>query len=114
MPLSQNPIVEWPSELYHLLQGIQVTTDADGQCYGRIDTDVDRDTLFLLNDYEARVRSRQVRLRLTDSADECLVGEMNPLVGLGMAADPSRHISKVRISFHDIKDDSGFDPVPGT
>jgi hypothetical protein len=53
-----------------------------------------------------------VRLRLADSAEECLVGEMNPLVGLGAAADPSQHIGKVRISFHDVQDDSCIDPVP--
>jgi hypothetical protein len=53
-----------------------------------------------------------VRLRLADSAEECLVGEMNPLVGLGAAADPIQHIGKVRISFHDIQEDSCIDPTP--
>ena len=112
MPLSQNPIVEWPAELYHLLQGIQIVTSANGNCYGRIDTDVDRETLFQLNDFEARARHRRVRLRLTDSAEECLVGEMNTLLGLGAAADPAQHVSKVRISFHDVRDDSCIDPAP--
>jgi hypothetical protein len=83
MPLSQNPIVEWPAELHHLLQGMQIATGTDSQRYGRIDIDVDRETLFLLNDFEARVRHRQVRLRLADNAEKCLLGEMNPLVGLG-------------------------------
>jgi hypothetical protein len=69
---------------------------------------------FLLNDFEARVRHRQVRLRLADNAEKCLLGEMNPLVGLGAAADPSQHIGKVRISFHDVQDDSCIDPEPQT
>ncbi len=112
MPFSQNPIVEWPAELYHLLQGLQIATGANGNRYGRLDVDVDRETLFLLNDFEARVRHRQVRLRLADRAEECLVGEMNPLVGLGAAADPTQHIGKVRLSFHDVQDDSCIDPSP--
>jgi hypothetical protein len=111
MPLSQNPIVEWPAELYPLLQGLQIATGTDGQRCGRVEIDVDRETLFRLNDFEARVRHRQVRLRLADRAEECLVGEMNPLVGLGVAADPTRHIGKVRISFHDVQDDSCIDPA---
>ena len=112
MPLSQNPIVEWPKELYHLLQGIRIATGADGKRYGRIDIDVDREALFLLNDFEARVRHRQVRLRLAERVEECLVGEMNPLVGLGAAADPTQHIGKVRISFFDVQDDGCIDPAP--
>lgn len=111
MPLSQNPIVEWPTGLYPLLQDLQITTPAEGQRYGHIDIDVDSETLFLLNDFEARVRHRQVRLRLANST-VCLVGEMNVLVGLGESADPTRHIGKVRVSFHDIQDDSCVDPIP--
>jgi hypothetical protein len=42
------------------------------------------------------------------------VGEMNPLVGLGAADDPTQHIGKVRISFHDVQDDSCIDPEPQT
>jgi hypothetical protein len=114
MPLTQNPIVEWPAELHHLLQGMQIATGADGNRYGRIDIDVDRETLFLINDFEARVRHRQVRLRLADNAEECRVGEMNPLVGLGAADDPTQHIGKVRVSFHDVQVDSCIDPAPQT
>ena len=110
MPLSQNPIVEWPTECRHLLQGLQITTGPDGTRYGHLDLDVDSDTLFVLNDFEARVRHRQVRLRLADDA-ACLVGEMNVLVGLGAAADATRHIGRIRISFHDIQDDGCVDPV---
>lgn len=110
MPLSQNLIVEWPTEYRHLLKGLQIATGPDGTRYGRLDIDVDSEILFLLNDFEARVRHRQVRLRLGDSA-ECFVGEMNVLLGLGAAADPTRHISKIRISFHDIQDDSCVDPA---
>ena len=69
------------------------------------DIDVDRETLFTLNEFEARVRHRQVRLRLADSA-ECLVGEMNVLVGLDAAGNPSGQVGKIRISFHDIQDES--------
>jgi hypothetical protein len=115
MPLSQNhPIVEWPAEFHHLLQGMQIATGANGQRYGRIDIDIDRETLFLNNGFEARVRHRQVRLRLADNAEECLVGEMNPLVGLRAADDPTQHIGKVRVSFHDVQDDSCIDPEPQT
>ncbi|WP_114189205.1 hypothetical protein [Microvirga aerophila] len=102
MPFSQNPVVEWAAELYHLLQGLQIATGANGNRYGRLDVDVNRETLFLINDFEARVRQRRVRLRLADKAEECLVGEMNPLIGLGAAADPTQHISKVRISFYNV------------
>jgi hypothetical protein len=111
MPLSQNFVVEWPTELSHLLEGIQIAIGTDGKRYGRLDMDVDRETLFHLNDFEARVRHRQVRFRPADST-ECLVGEMNALVGLGAAANPARHIGKVRISFHDLQDDSCVDPPP--
>ena len=103
MPLSQNPIVDWPTELQPLLQDMRIVTGLNGQRYGRLDIDVDRETLFLLNEFEARVRHRQVRLSLGGSA-ESLVGEMNVLVGLGAAADPARHVGKVRISFHDLQD----------
>jgi hypothetical protein len=111
MPLTQNPIVEWPKEFRHLLAHIQVATGGDGKRYGHIDIDIDPETLFLLNDFEARVRHRQVRLRLADSAG-CLVGEMNVLVGLGAAVDPTRHASRIRISFHDLLDDDCVDRSP--
>ena len=103
MPLSQNPIVDWPTEFQPLLQDMQIGTGPGGQRYGRVDIDVDRETLFLLNEFEARVRHRQVRISLADSAGS-LVGEMNGLVGLGAATDPARHVGKVRISFHDLQD----------
>jgi hypothetical protein len=108
MPLSQSPIVEWPTELQHLLHGIQVASGAAGKRYSRIEIDVDPETLLLLNEFEARVRHRQVRLRETGSA-ECLLGEMNVLVGLGAAANPNQHVGKVRISFHNIQDDNCTD-----
>jgi hypothetical protein len=108
MPLTQNPIVEWPTEFHHLLAGFEVATGGDGKRFGRVDIDIDPETLFLLNDFEAHVRHRQVRLRLADSAD-CLVGEMNVLIGLGAAADTTRHASRIRISFHDLLDDDCVD-----
>ena len=82
---------------------MQIITGPDGQRYGRLDIDVDRETLFLLNEFEARVRHRRVRLRPAESA-RCFVGEMNVLVGLGAAADRAGHEGKVRISFHDLQD----------
>jgi len=110
MPLSQNPIVEWPTEIQHLLQGLEIVSCVDGKRYGRIDVDVGTETLFLLNDFEARVRHRQVRLR-PNGANKCLLGEMNVLIGLGASANPIQHIAKVRISFHDIRDDDCTDPT---
>src|SRR4051794_10555369 len=111
MPLSQNPIVEWPTELHPLLEGAQIAVGQESKRYCRIDVDVDRETLLLLNEFEARVRHRQVRLRLAGST-ECAVGEMNALIGLGGASDPARHVGRVRISFHDIQDDNCVDPPP--
>ena len=111
MPLTQNPIVEWPKEFQHLLAGIQVAAGEDGKRCGHIDIDIDPETLFLLNDFEARVRHRQVRLRSADSA-RCLIGEMNALVGLGAATQPAKHGSRVRISFHDLLDDDCVDRSP--
>jgi hypothetical protein len=111
MPLTQNPIVEWPPELQHLLTGIEVAAGGDGKRYGRIDLDIDPETLFHLNDFEARVRHRQVRIRTADST-LCLVGEMNALVGLGAATEPAKHGSRVRISFHDLLDDDCVDRSP--
>jgi hypothetical protein len=105
MPLSQNPIVEWPSEFSSLLDGAQIPVSTSGKRYCRIDVDVDAETLLLLNYFEGRCRQRQVRFELEGST-ECLVAEMNTLVGLGAAADPTRHVGKVRISFHDIRDDT--------
>ncbi len=111
MPLSQNPTVEWPTELRHLLEGLRFATHPDGRRSCWVDMDVDAQTLLLLNDFEARVRHRQVRLRLATNA-ECQVGEMNVLVGLGATSDPTRHICKIRISFHDLQDDPCVDARP--
>jgi hypothetical protein len=111
MPLTQNPIVDWPKELQHLLTGIEVATGGDGKRYGHVDLDIDSETLFLLNDFEARVRHRQVRFRPADGAG-CLLGEMNAIVGLGAAADPTRHGSRIRISFYDLLDEDGIDHPP--
>ena len=79
------------SALDHVLSEVQVAPVPDGKPYCRIDLDVDAETLLLLNEFEARARHRQVRLRLS-GRKACVVGEMNTLVGLGAAADPSRHV----------------------
>jgi hypothetical protein len=112
MPLSQNPIVEWPPELQHLLAGAQIAVGRESQRYCHVEVDVGRETLLHLNEFEARVRHRWVRLRLAGSP-ECTVGEMNALIGLGAASDPARHVGKVRISFHNLEDDNCVDPSPG-
>jgi len=103
MPFSQS-IVEWPASLEYLVAGIRIATGADGKRYGRIDVDVDAETLLLLNEFEARARHRHVRLRPAGVSD-CVIGEMNTLVGLGASSDPDRRGSRVRISFHDLKGD---------
>jgi hypothetical protein len=111
MPFTQSPIVEWPAKLNHLLDGVQIAAGQESKYFCRIDADVDRETLLLLNELEVHARHRQVRLRLAGSTT-CLVGEMNALIGLGAASDPSRHIGKVRISFHDIQGDDCTDASP--
>ncbi|MFL5530649.1 MAG: hypothetical protein ACJ8BC_01545 [Gemmatimonadales bacterium] len=106
MHLSQHPVVDWPAEFDHMIKGAQIAHGREGHRYCRIDLDVDRDTLHRLNEFEAHARHRCVRLKPADSA-ECLLGEMNPLVGLGEPSDPTRHIGKVRVSFHDLREDDG-------
>jgi len=112
MPLTQQNvvIVEWPANLHHLVEGAQIATGSNGHRYCRIDVDVDPETLLLLNLFAGHVRQHKVRLRPADSA-ECIVGEMNPLIGLGAASDPIRHIGKVRISFHDLQDNNCDGPA---
>jgi hypothetical protein len=109
MPYSSTPIIEWPSQLSYLLEGAQITSAPDGRRFCRIDVDIaDPKLLFLLNDFEAHSRQNKVRLRLAGS-DECIVGEMNPLLGMGAASDPTRGIGRVRISFHDMRADNCVD-----
>jgi len=103
MPLQHVPVVNWPTELDHLLAGAQIATGSEGKRYCLIDADVDARTLLAIHNFEARVRRRhRVQLRLAGSA-ECMIGEMNPSFGLGAPSDPTRHITKVRISFHDLQ-----------
>jgi hypothetical protein len=66
MSLSQDLIVELAAEFRHLLQSVENAIGADDNCHGRIDIDVDSETLFLINKFEARVRHRQMPLRLAD------------------------------------------------
>jgi hypothetical protein len=108
VPLTQSPIVEWPPELRYLLEGVQVAVGQEGKRYCRVDVDVDSETLLHIHEFESRVRHRQVRLR-PQGDTECVVGEMNPLIGLGAPDDPTRHIGKVRISFHDLQGDDCID-----
>jgi hypothetical protein len=108
MPFSHNAI-ECPSVLSPLVRDVPVTIGADGKRCLRIDVDVDGDTLLMLNEFEARARHRQVRLRPAGRTD-CVVGEMNTIIGLGPASDSTRHVGKIRISFHDLEWDDCIDP----
>ena len=94
------PPVAWPTTLTPLIQDMAVAPGSDGKGCCRIDVDVDPKTLFLLNEFEARARHRQVQIPLADGSG-CVRGEMNTLVGLGRASDPAK-VSKVRISFHNV------------
>jgi hypothetical protein len=102
MPLRQAP-VEWPTALAPLLQEAQIASGRDGKRVCRIDVDVDARTLLAIHEFEARLRHRPVQLKLAESA-ECVTGEMNPSFGLGPPSDRSRHIAKVRLSFHDLQE----------
>jgi hypothetical protein len=104
--------VEWPAQLESLVQDLQITPAAGNKSCCRVDVDVDRDTLSMLNEFEARARHRQVRIKLGGHS-ECIRGEMNTVIGLGNPSDPSRHVGKVRISFHDMVGDDCTDD-PGT
>ena len=112
MPYSHTAI-DWPRALDHVLSEVQVEPVQDGNPYCRVELEVDAETLLMLNEFEARARHRQVRLRLP-RGEACVVGEMNTLVGLGSASDPSRHIGRVRLSFHDLQSDDCVDPAAAT
>ena len=92
--------VEWPPALNPLIQGITVVPGHNNKGCCRIDVEVDAQTLLLLNLFEAHARHRQVQIPLPDGSG-CIQGEMNTLVGLGGASDPTK-VSKVRISFNKI------------
>jgi hypothetical protein len=109
MPFSHNAI-EWPAALQHVISDVPIAPGADGKPCFRTDVDVNNETLLLLNEFEARARHRQVRLRPSGRAD-CFVGEMNTVIGLGPPSDPTRHVGRVRISFHDLKGDDCVDPA---
>ena len=94
------PPVAWSTTLTPLIQDMAVTPGSDGKGCCRIDVDVGAETLRLLNEFEARARHRQVQIPLADGSG-CVRGEMNTLVGLGRASDPSK-VSKVMISFHNV------------
>jgi hypothetical protein len=101
--------VEWPPALNPLIQGIAVVSEDKTKRCCSIDVDVDAQTLLLLNLFEAHARHRQVQIPLAGGAG-CLRGEMNTLVGLGSASDPTK-ISKVRISFYNLKTDDCSDDL---
>jgi hypothetical protein len=94
--------VEWPHKLLHLVEDLPILEGQNGKGCSRIDVDVDADTLFILNELEARARHRRIQIRLADGSS-CLTGEMNTLIGLGSPNDPARHVGRVRISFHDVE-----------
>ena len=94
--------VEWPHKLQHLVEDLPLSDGQNGSSYSRIDVDVDAETLFILNELEARARHRKVEIPLPDGSG-CLTGEMNTVIGLGGPAEPSGHVARVRISFHDVE-----------
>jgi hypothetical protein len=98
MPLSA---IDWPEQLNYLVRDIEVVPGRNGKFCCRLDVDVDPETTFLLNEFEAHARQRQVRIKLADGSG-CLRGEMNTLLGLGSASVADRKLAKVRISFHDV------------
>jgi hypothetical protein len=110
MPFSQS-VVEWPATLDHLLKEAQMTLGSQPYC--RIDVDVDRETLLLIQEFEVHVRHRPVWLK-SASAARTVVGEMNELIGLGAPADPKRHIGKVRISFNNLQHEDGRETIATT
>ena len=108
MPLRQTLVIDWPANLNHLLDGAQVTTGRQGGGCCRVDADVNADTLLAIHEFEAHARRRRVQLRLAPRG-ECVTGEMNPCFSLGAAPDPTRHIARLRISFHNLQDGECLD-----
>jgi hypothetical protein len=100
--------VEWPHKLQRLVQDLPLLEGHNGRSCSRIDVDVDADTLFALNELEARARHRKIEIPLQDGSG-CLTGEMNTIIGLGGPAEPSVHVARVRISFHDVEKGSCAD-----
>ncbi len=94
--------VEWPPKLQPLVAAMPLLEGQNGRFWSRIDVDVDAETLFILNELEARARHRKVEIPLPDGSG-CLTGEMNTVIGLGGPAEPSGHVARVRISFHDVE-----------
>jgi hypothetical protein len=97
--MMERPTHPWPAEFAELLAGLHPNPDQPG-CYG-VEVDVSAEQLKGLALFEAAVRHRCVRLAKPGDS-RALVGEMNPLVGLGAPADPRRHDARIRISFHDV------------
>ncbi len=100
--------VEWPHKLQHLVEDLPLLEGHNGSSCSRIDVDVDAETLFILNELEARARHRKIEIPLPDGSG-CLTGEMNTIIGLGGPAEPSGHVARVRISFHDVEKGSCAD-----
>jgi hypothetical protein len=103
MPFSRTAL-DCPAPLLRLIEHAPLIEGHDGRPCLRVDTDVDAETLQILNEFEAHARHRPVRLRLHGHKD-CVVGEMNTAIGLGGPADPSRSISRIRLSFHALHPD---------
>jgi hypothetical protein len=93
------PTHPWPAEFAELLSDLHPNPDQPG-CYA-VEVDVSAEQLKGLALLEATARHRGVRL-MQPGQSRALVGEMNPLVGLGAPADPAHHVARVRISFHDV------------
>jgi len=112
MPLRQIPVIDWPAGLDHLLDEAQVIPAGQGGRCCRIDADVDAEALLAIHEFEAHARRRRVQLRLPARA-ECVTGEMNPCFSLGAAPDRTRHIARLRISFHNLQEGKCVDGAAG-
>jgi hypothetical protein len=87
----------WPLALEPLLAGLERRADR-ASCWFA-DVDVSEAQLSQLHLFEVAARHRGVCFHAPQEP-EVLVGEMNPLIGLGAPTDPSRHAARVRISFY--------------
>jgi hypothetical protein len=94
--------VEWPRKLQPLVADMPLLEGQNGRYWSRIDVDVDAETLFILNELEARARHRKVEIPLPVGSG-CLTGEMNTIIGLGSPNKPAGHVGRVRISFHNVE-----------
>jgi hypothetical protein len=88
----------WPVQFQPLLSGL-VERIGQANCWFA-DVDLSNAQIKDLNLFFASSRHGQVCFTLPDG--QSVIGRMNPLLGLGSPADPSRHHGRARISFHEV------------